>query len=81
MYCFTFFCIELFLFLLNFFILIFFQFNSDDGDSSGIKCDLLHNIVADAGKKAGLLNRRPGKGGQYGRFIITKWDVEKNKKD
>jgi hypothetical protein len=34
-------------------------------------------VLDDAGKKVGLLSFRPACGGSFGRFVVTKWVIEK----
>jgi len=48
-----------------------------DDEPGGITDKLLYDIVADAGKKAGILSFRPSCGGQFGKFVITKWAIKK----
>lgn len=39
----------------------------------------VYEILADAGKRAGIGDFRPSKGGPFGRFQITSWEVEGDK--
>jgi hypothetical protein len=40
--------------------------------------DLVRKLVDDAGRKIGLGDFRPSRKGPFGRFVVTKWKVEKN---
>lgn len=42
-------------------------------DTSILKLESVHEIVGDSGKRAGLGDYRPQKGGPFGRFQITEW--------
>lgn len=46
-------------------------------DESILPVESVHDILADAGRRAGLGDFRPQKGGPFGRFQITKWTVKK----
>lgn len=46
-------------------------------DETIIAVDSLHQILTDAGRRAGLGDFRPPKGGPFGRFKIIKWTVSK----
>lgn len=41
--------------------------------------DLVRAIVDDAGKKVGLLDYSPRHRGPFGKFVVVKWKVEKDK--
>ncbi len=42
--------------------------------------DKIHDILSDAGNRAGLGDYRPQKGGPFGRFQVTEWKVLNEKK-
>lgn len=44
-------------------------------DDEIIPTDDLHQIISDSGKRAGLGDFRPQRGGPFGRFCITSWKV------
>lgn len=46
-------------------------------DDSLIDVDTLHELVIDAGNRAGLGDFRPPKGGPFGRFKVTSWKIIK----
>lgn len=46
-------------------------------DETIIPTDSLHQLLCDAGRRAGLGDFRASKGGPYGRFKITNWKVQK----
>lgn len=48
-------------------------------DDEIIPVDNVHQILNDSGKRAGLGDFRPSKGGPFGRFIVTSWKVLKDK--
>jgi len=48
-------------------------------DETIIPVDSLHGVLTDAGKRAGLGDFRPPKGGPFGRFIIVAWKVANSK--
>ena len=45
-------------------------------DESIIPTDDVHSIIIDAGKRAGLGDFRPQKGGPFGRFSVTNWKIQ-----
>lgn len=45
-------------------------------DDEILDLETVHNILNDAGRRAGIGDYRPQKGGPFGRFIVTKWKVE-----
>jgi len=48
-------------------------------DETIIPVDQLAEVIADSGRRAGLGDFRPPKGGPFGRFIVTKWKVQGEK--
>lgn len=46
-------------------------------DETILPVDSVHQILTDAGRRAGLGDFRPQKGGPFGRFQITSWKVQK----
>ena len=46
-------------------------------DDSMFASDLVRQIVDDAGRKVGLGDFRPDRKGPFGKFVVTKWQVEK----
>lgn len=46
-------------------------------DDTIIPVDSLHQLLTDAGRRAGLGDFRPPRGGPFGRFKIIKWTVSK----
>lgn len=48
-------------------------------DDSIIPVDSFHQILIDAGKRAGIGDFRPPKGGSFGRFVITSWKATESK--
>lgn len=46
-------------------------------DETIIPVDQLHQVLNDSGRRAGLGDFRPPKGGPFGRFNVTKWKVLK----
>ena len=49
-------------------------------DETIIPTENVHDILVDAGKRAGMGDFRPQKGGPFGRFQVTKWTVQSEKK-
>lgn len=47
-------------------------------DESILPVDHVHHILSDAGRRAGLGDYRPQKGGPFGRFHITSWEILKD---
>lgn len=45
-------------------------------DESIVPTDQLHEVMNDAGRRSGLGDYRPPKGGPFGRFIVSKWTVQ-----
>lgn len=45
-------------------------------DNSILDPENVHQILGDAGRRAGLGDYRPQKGGPFGRFQLTKWKVQ-----
>ena len=48
-------------------------------DETIIPVDNVHEILSDAGKRAGMGDFRPQKGGPFGRFSVTSWKVLEDK--
>jgi hypothetical protein len=46
-------------------------------DDTLLPVDSLHQLITDAGRRAGLGDFRPPKGGPFGRYKIVKWSVAK----
>ena len=46
-------------------------------DDSILPLDHVHAILNDAGKRAGMGDYRPSRGGPFGRFLITNWKIQK----
>lgn len=46
-------------------------------DETIVPVDSVHEILSDAGKRAGLGDFRPQKGGPFGRFLIESWKIQK----
>ena len=46
-------------------------------DESILPVDSVHDILSDAGRRAGIGDYRPQKGGPFGRYQITKWTVKR----
>lgn len=46
-------------------------------DETIIPADSLHQLIVDAGRRSGLGDFRPPKGGPFGRFKLTSWKVSK----
>jgi len=44
-------------------------------DDSILPLETVKELLDDAGKRAGLGDYRPPKGGQFGRYTVTKWEV------
>jgi hypothetical protein len=49
-------------------------------DEEIIPTDDVHQILSDAGRRAGMGDFRPQRGGPFGRFKITKWKTQADKK-
>ena len=49
-------------------------------DETILPVDSVHEVMIDAGKRAGIGDFRPQKGGPFGRFVITSWKVQNEKK-
>ena len=47
-------------------------------DTSMFAVQLVRQLVDDAGKRIGLGDFRPARKGPFGRFVVIKWEVEKN---
>lgn len=39
--------------------------------------DDVHQILSDSGRRAGLGDYRPQKGGPFGRFLVSEWKLQK----
>jgi hypothetical protein len=50
-----------------------------DVDDTMFNPGLVRAIVDDAGKKVGFCDYRPARKGPFGRFIVKKWQIEKDK--
>lgn len=48
-------------------------------DESIIPIDCLHQLITDAGRRAGYGDYRPPKGGPFGRYILTNWLIDGKK--
>lgn len=48
-------------------------------DDSLLGDDSVHQILTEAGRRVGVGDFRPQKGGPFGRFIVTKWEVKNSK--
>ncbi len=46
-------------------------------DETIIPVDSLHQLLTDSGRRAGVGDFRPPKGGPFGRYKIVKWEVSK----
>lgn len=51
-----------------------------DVDTTMFSPKVVRQLVDDAGKKIGLGDYRPARKGPFGRFVVTKWDEEQEKK-
>jgi len=49
-------------------------------DNEILDLDTVHSILVDAGKRAGLGDFRPQRGGPFGRFQVTGWKIMNKKK-
>jgi hypothetical protein len=38
--------------------------------------EMVHQMLTDAGRRAGMGDYRPSKGGPFGRFLVSKWNVK-----
>jgi hypothetical protein len=47
-------------------------------EDSILPLDDVHTIISDAGRRAGMGDYRPAKGGPFGRFHVTSWREQKN---
>jgi hypothetical protein len=47
-----------------------------DLDTTGFSVKVLRDIVDDAGKRIGLGDFRPDCKGPFGKFVVTKWEIE-----
>ncbi len=50
-------------------------------DDSILGSDQVHEIFSDAGRRAGLGDFRPPKGGPFGRFSVVSWKEQKEQKE
>lgn len=49
-------------------------------DTEVLPADLIHQLLQEAGKRQGIGDFRPEKGGPFGRFMVTKWAERQEKK-
>ena len=49
-------------------------------DDSMFAPELVRQIVDDAGRKVGLGDFRPDRKGPFGKFVVTEWKIEKERK-
>lgn len=50
-------------------------------DDEILDLENVHQILSDSGRRSGIGDFRPQKGGPFGRFMVTKWDVLKDAAD
>jgi hypothetical protein len=46
-------------------------------EDSILEPDNVHQILSDAGRRSGLGDYRPQRGGPFGRFVVTSWKLKK----
>lgn len=56
------------------------SFSIDLFDEDILSADIVRMVIDDAGRKVGLGDFRPDRKGPFGRFVVTNWKVEKDKK-
>ena len=56
------------------------SFSIDLFDEDILSADIVRMVIDDAGRKIGLGDFRPDRKGPFGRFVVTNWKVEKDKK-
>ena len=50
-------------------------------DNSFLDEEVLFNILSDSGKRSGVGDYRPQRGGSFGRFILTSWEKLKEREE